>query len=205
MIFAVQATTAALCALISCAAPVVAQNIVGTTVVDGKKVRLFSDKSWEFESPADKNCKTVNKQIQFCGPDILWKQLIPDDERLAAQFQREPTLFLSLHHQAVGERKGVEIEKIRKLVVRNVAKEMGVSASNVLVFFDVPSTVSGFASTTMAYSATIDTQDIVYMNTIVIGSDWTVQVLTTELGETAVSEKHKFHHKNSLKLTKLAK
>ena len=54
------------------ALPAMAQGVVGTGVVDGRRVELLDDRSWRFVGPEDEGCWAVTARVSFCGDPATW-------------------------------------------------------------------------------------------------------------------------------------
>lgn len=180
-----------------------AQNVIGTTVVDGREVVLYQDKTWAFKQQASENCEEINKFLRFCGDDFLWRKNPPPTDAIAAQYTPDPKLYLQYLPEGVGSKDGITYETFRKVAIQYASQASGITPDRVPILLSEDKVVSGHSGTTLAYHVDFSGTDVVFANTMIIGTDWSIQIQTYEIGVNQMTEKHTKHHAESLKLTRL--
>lgn len=191
------------CALIASSTAGLAQNVVGTTVIDGREAVLYQDKTWAFKTETAGSCEQINKILSFCGDDFLWRKNPPPNDAIAAQYTRDTKLYLQYLPEAVGSEDGITYETYRKVALQYASQTSQITPEQVPILLSEDKVVSGRTGTTLAYAIDFSGTDVVFANTMIIDTDWSIQIQTYEIGVKQLTETHIKHHAESLKLTRL--
>ena len=49
---------------------VFAQEVAGTTVIDGREVTLYANGTWEFATRREGSCALIARNVEFCGENL---------------------------------------------------------------------------------------------------------------------------------------
>jgi hypothetical protein len=182
-----------------------AQEKVGTALVDGKKIELYSDRTWNYADRTvakDAGCAPVRSGVEFCGSELGWKLTKSDDPDISAQYRLDDKNYGLFIVEDVGTADGLNLEFMRTAAISNFADAAGISEVNVTVFGVEAASVDGFSGETVLYGGKFNGLNIVFSNTIVIQENRSVQTATYTVGETP-TEKSKALHQEFVAKTKL--
>lgn len=179
--------------LVSFSVPSFAQTVSGTAVVDGKKVILYDDFSWDFQSEKSKNCKAVGRGISFCGNSSKWKLTDPGVDDIAAMYRLTDSFYALIIIEELGFDDGFSLEFMRSAVIENAASAAGVASEQVTILDVNDSITDDYSETKIDYAVNVDGLDIAYQNTIRIADEKTFQIITYAL-DTEITEKSKSRH-----------
>lgn len=204
MISIKQIITSTLSTIFFCGAPLAAQNVVGTTVVDGREVTLYQDQTWAFKQASTEKCEQLTKFLNFCGDPFVWRKNPPPNQAILAQYTPDPQLYLQYIPENVGSNAGINYDIFRQGILRYAGNASGVTAKSVPVLLSGNVVVSGLEGKTLVYIINVSGMKVVFQNTMIIQDDWALQIQTYETGVTNLTEKHKKHHADSIALTELS-
>ena len=170
-------------------------QVVGTSVLGGKRVELLNDNTWrfaEFGDDEDAGCVPVNQVLSFCGTIFDWRPVDTTGTEFLRQFQHDSRTHAGILYEEVGAADGMDMEFMRNAVIENAAMGTGVRPEEIPVHGAETRTVDGHPAETVIYGANFNGLDIVYINTIV-NSDhhnlqfviWTVGKAVTDKGRAA--------------------
>jgi hypothetical protein len=182
-----------------------AKEKVGTALVDGNKIELYSDRTWSYADNAadsDASCAEIQLGVAFCGSELGWKLVSGDGIDIAAQFRLNDRTYGLFIIEGLGSEDGVKLEFMRDTVVNGFADAGGLAKKDVTVFGIEDSSVSDVSAETIVYGGNFNGVNVVFSNTIVIQENLTVQVATYVLG-VEPTERSKALHQEFLAQTKL--
>jgi hypothetical protein len=179
-----------------------AQNKVGSSVVDGKTIDLFSDFTWQYRTGIeDAACTTVSPGIEFCGTNRGWQKSNDSSSDITAQFRFDDRTYGLFIVEDIGASDGVSLEYMRNIVVENMAIAADVSKENILILEVEDGTFHGKPSSMIVYSGKVEGLKIVFANTIVIEPSRSLQLATYSFGD-SFTEKHRRVHDDFLSMVK---
>lgn len=194
-------------AALACAAPQTAdaEQVVATTIVDGKKVELLDNNSWRFVASGNSqsNCSTVAGDVTFCGARNVWQPIQPPNAQIAAAFLRSEKHYGIVISEGIGTNSGISVDSMRQIAIQNAANGAGILAKDVAVADAFTSQANGVSYSTVAYSVTINGIPIFYLNSIYVGPDRALQMITYEL-DRSLTQYHRELHQEFLDATLVA-
>ncbi len=184
----------ALVCLIASAGSASAQEVVGSSLVEGKQVQLMSDFTWRYIGSRTDDCIAIEDDISFCGLTGGWKQTaVGPNLDAKAMFRKNDRSYGLFIVEALGSADGMTAETMRSLVISNAADAAGVQAKDVPVLSVSAATIDGRSGTTIAYSIKISELNFVFLNTIVTEPQRTTQVVTYGIGTQLTSDMTQDH------------
>jgi len=190
--------------LICIAFSVQAQNRVGSAVVDGKIVDLFSDNSWVFrdkEAPLDQ-CEPIGRKVQFCDDENTWIRVRSEDPDISAQYRFDDRHYAMFILEELGTRDGLTTTAMRNAILENAASAAGISAAEVLVHDIRTDRIDGHLAATIVYAATVNNLPVIFINSFVSEERHTTQAVTYSINEMPTDTHFELHSKflSSIKL-----
>jgi hypothetical protein len=183
--------------------PALAQQVVGTSIVEGRAIQIMSDNTWRYSTPAPANCETVQEGVVFCGKARGWVRTRGNSNDAGPVYRRNDRAYGLLLIEKVGADEGMSADTMRKAVLGNAAGAAGLQEKDVTAFgVERSRTVSGFAAETISYAVKMGGIPFVFTNTIIIDKHRTVQVATYGVGQ-ALTEEMKADHKSFVEATQL--
>ncbi|MEL7253894.1 MAG: hypothetical protein AAGL23_06945 [Pseudomonadota bacterium] len=164
-----------------CASPVLAADILGTSLVDGRKVEILSDGTWRFSEPLPEDCTSLTSQLLLCATDGKWIKVAPATADITAQFRHNDTTYALVIVEDIGAKQGLTNELMREIVLDNAAAAIGFDREDVSVVSVDDTQLFGKPAETLSYFMEIDGLPVLYRNTVLIDADQTVQALTYEV------------------------
>ncbi len=183
------ATTMAL----SFGSPVLASEILGTSIVDGRKVEILSDGTWRFSEPLPEDCQSLTSQLLLCATDSKWTKVAPATADITAQFRHNDTTYGLIIVEDIGAKQGLTNELMREIVLDNAAAAIGFDRDDVSVVSVDDTQLFGKPAETLSYFMEIDGLPVLYRNTVLIDADQTVQALTYEVARELTTEHKSLH------------
>ena len=177
------------------AGPVAAQDVVGTSIVTGKRVELLSDHTWRFTEarklPA--TCIPVNARIAFCGSPLEWWPSSTSGTDFLRVFRHDDRTYAGMIYEGIGEDDGLMAEVYRELIIRRTADVAGVGANEIPVLSSTATEVEGIAGETLVYGARLAGIAMVFMNTVIVQASYSAQFVTWSLGKEQTAEHVALH------------
>lgn len=173
------------------------QTRVGTSLIDGEIVDLYSDQSWKYRNGTNDGCEQVTMALEFCDSEQSWERIKNHDKEIAAQFRYNDRHYGQFVVEELGTSDGITSEFMRDIVISNFASFAGISDSAVIIYDVKQDTVQGRTYDTVIYGGSVSGLDAVYINTLVVSPKTTIQA-TTFAVSSSVSEKHKAIHESFL-------
>jgi hypothetical protein len=188
-----------LCALGACLClgmvplPGAAQSVVAKTLVNGKSVVLFDDRTWAYED-ASADCQTLTAKLTFCGEALGWVPSTKPTPDVLAAFRLNSTTYANFIYEDLGTAQGLTVEGVRDVLLQIVQNQTG----NIPTLIETSTTQVGtLTAETMVYGFKVSGLDIVYANTFVLGTNSLLQAQTYELS-TSYTETHRQVHADFL-------
>lgn len=173
-----------------------AQEVVGTSMVNGEMVELLSDHSWRYVDGQPQGCERIHARIEFCQETAYWDIQPKPNGEISAMFKhgnREALMFIA---EDLGIKDGVTLDFLSKLVVHNAAKGGNVAPEDIPILKTVKTEVFGAPAVTIIYKVNINGLDFVFANTAVALEDFSMQVVTYAVTTTFTPEHEALHLRN---------
>ncbi|WP_208349092.1 hypothetical protein [Pseudaestuariivita rosea] len=177
-------------------------DIVGTAVVDGKKVELNSDGTWAYVEAADSDCQTLHPILSFCGDPDIWVSGQPPNADIIAQYRYDDRHYGQFIVEALGANDGMSLEFMRDAVLQNAAAASGVPVSQIEVLEVTPVELSGQSGEQIVYKVRLNGLPIVMANSVLVSDSHTVQAMTFAIGQ-EYSVEHRSLNRTFMELTEL--
>lgn len=183
------------------ALPALAQSVVGTSVVDGKVVALYSDGTWRAAGDtATSGCTDLSAGMQFCPTDPKWQRIRASTPQVDATFQYDDRHYGQFVVEEIGKADGLTAEGLREAVLTNAE---GASGKPAAVLDVTPSEVAGLPAETMTYVVEFQGTQFVFATTTVLTDHLTAQIQTWQLGGAPYTETHRKLHADFLTATRV--
>ncbi len=178
---------AALALAASLALPATAQDtdVVGTTILGGKRVELLSDKTWRFADLADSNdgkCVPINTVLAFCGTIFDWRPIGTAGTEFTRQFRHDSRSYAGIIFEELGATDGMDLEFMRNAIIENAAMGAGVRPAEIPIHDAQSTTVDGQPGETIVFSVNFDGLEVTFQNTIVNAPHHNVQFVVWTIG-----------------------
>lgn len=175
------------------ALPALAQNVVGSSQVDGQKVELLDDNTWRYAAEVAPGCDPIAMGVSFCYPAGQWQGSPPPGPDITAAYRHDDKHYAQFIIEAVGADDGANAGMMRKIVVQNAAAATGQSMSDIPTLAIEEAMIAGKNAETIVYKVNFDGLSVVFANSILIEKKQMMQAMTYALG-TDFSAKHKALH-----------
>ena len=181
-----------------------AQAVVGTAVVDGEKVTLFSNGTWEYVNPKAGDCKVLARNLAFCGSPQEWRRAANAPAHLTAQFIHGGAEYGQMLVEDIGLDQGLTFALMRQAALQYAGQASGQVPEEVPVFADDPIVVDGIDGITLVYLVDFRGTNVVFANTILLTKGQAMQLQTYVLGADGYSEAHKRLHSEFIELIEVS-
>lgn len=161
----------------------VSQSIVGIAMVEGKRVELYDNGTWEFSDLGEQSCFKIAAKLSFCGNPLKWKPTKVPNSEVNAAFNLDDRNYGMVVYEGVGTKDGMSLPMMQSVALEYAADAMGLPPSQVPVYGLDAAQVEGHATETLYYSASIEGMSIIYANTAIVGDHDTVQIITYTLAD----------------------
>ena len=108
------------------------QTRVGTSVIDGEVVDLYSDQSWKFRIGTNDGCEQITLALEFCNLQQGWERVESHINEIAAQFRYNDRHYGQFVVENLGVSDGITNQFMRNVVISNFASAVGVSEADVI-------------------------------------------------------------------------
>ena len=196
---------AALVVTLGATAPATAQDVVGTTTLNGKQVELLDNMTWRFSSgavAATDDCAELKIGVSFCGTAPEWQRVTNVPAQISAAYRHSDTEYAQFVIEALGSDAGLEYEGMREIVLGYAAQAAATDVTLVPVLAEEDVVVEGVAGKTLVYAVKVQGLNFVFANTIIIEKNRVMQAMTYKLG-TAFTDDNRGLHDRFLALIDL--
>lgn len=181
-----------------------AQEVVGTSSVDGRDVALYADGTWEYTNRGTGDCSLVARNVEFCGENAGWEYTIPPNADIAATYRYDDRHYGQMIIEELGSRDGLTNEYMLEVVIDNAAAVIGGRRSEIQVIENYRVRLGNQTIPTIVYAFQIDGLDVVYANGIRTSPDRTMQLMTFSIG-TEFTQRHRDLHEAFLSEIRISK
>ncbi|WP_103255947.1 hypothetical protein [Tabrizicola aquatica] len=194
--------TLAIVAGLALAAPVLAQSVVGRSIVEGKVALLYDNGTWAYETAtgaAGSDCATITPRVQFCGGALGWATSPPSSPEINAAYRIDARHYAQYLIEDLGSDDGLTAEFMRDVVLQNAQAVTGAPAEVIDV---LPATLGELSGDTVIYKIKFNGLDVVYANSIFLEPKVVMQIMTYGIGAEYTPD-HAAMHADFLANTKL--
>ena len=181
-----------------------AQEVVGSSEVDGREVTLYADGTWEYDARGDSACTLVARNVEFCGENAGWEATTPPNADIAATFRYDDRHYGQMIIEEVGSADGLTNENMLDIVIDNAAAVIGGRRSDIEVLETYRVRVGNQTIPTIVYAFQVEGLDVIYANGIRTSPNRTMQLMTFAIG-TEFTERHRALHETFLSEIRIEK
>jgi hypothetical protein len=170
-----------------------AQEVVGTSVLGGKKVHLYDNGTWAYADAAPNGkCVSVHQTVDFCGSILNWRptKSVGDFNRIFTHSRR---INAGLIIEEYGRNEGNNFEYMRGMALDAAAESSGVQIEEIPVLSIMDTDVDGLSGETIIYGAQIDGLRFVFANTFIVEDNLTIQAMVWAVGSEFSDDHQKWH------------
>lgn len=181
------------CAGLFLAQASLAQSVVGTAVLDGRKVHLLDDGSWQYAvADGAAECLAIHPSVSFCDNDQNWRadRQVGDFEKV---FNNQNRTFAGVIIEKIGRNDGVNLEFMRATSLENAAMASGTTIEQIPVIGIFERKVDGSAAETLVYGADMNGVGVVFANTFVIRDELVLQAVVWSIGKDFTQEHERWN------------
>ncbi|WGW02890.1 hypothetical protein [Tropicibacter oceani] len=186
------------------AIPGTAQEVVGTAVIAGETVTLYSDRTWAYSDAKAASCTPLAKGLNFCGLSRDWVRSSVTPTGITAQFSRDASQWAQTVVEEIGADQGVTLALLRQAALGYAAQAAGTTPAGVPILFEEKTDVDGHDASTLAYFVDLNGTPIVMANTMVILPKRALQFQTYVIGAREMSDQHRAFHAEFLDVLDIA-
>lgn len=162
---------------------VLGQDVVGTAIVNGKKIQILENFTWQFDDRLADSCFVVTAGMDFCGKPAGWKRVVAKAPQITAKFVQDGRNYAFFISEAIGTEDGFTLDTLAAGVIENAANGMGVAPSDVPIFHSRESDFYGKRARTIAMQVKLQNVFFVFINTFWIEEKRSRQVFTYTYGD----------------------
>ena len=154
---------------------------LATAVVNGRKVNIYSDKTWAYQDPLQSSCESLDAHVSFCSNDT-WGKTQKSDPAQLAQYINDKDQYGIIVSEGIGLADGVSLEVMVDAALSNMATAWGINKSDIPVLKISDVEFEGMQSSRMAVSAEYQGVSVLLSYTISV-ADRAYQLLTFRIGK----------------------
>ncbi|MEX0339763.1 MAG: hypothetical protein AB3N11_12075 [Arenibacterium sp.] len=176
------------------ALPAQAQDIIGTTVIDGQRIEILSGFTWRYaDQDTATGCINYQHGVSFCGLGDGWDITRSNNADAVASFTWYDRVFGMIVAEGLGATDGLVLDSLREIVLGFIAEEQGINTSDVPVLSEEAVEIDGRPAKTLVYKGVINGLNLIYFNSIMSLPHRTFQFVTFTVG-TDVTDDQKAAH-----------
>lgn len=180
--------------------PAAAQSVVGRAIVDGRPVTLYDNKTWSFAEDSVPGCATLSPKLSFCGDPDRWAPSTKPSADVTAAYRHDNLHYGQMIIEDLGTDQGLTMRAVRQVILDFAARSSG--GEPPIVISTEPVTVGSLSGETIVYAFNVAGLDTVYANTILLGDDTLLQLITYHIGKD-YTDKHADLHAEFLEASKV--
>lgn len=154
---------------------------LATTVVNGRKVNIYSDKTWEYQDDLQGSCENLDAHVSFCSNDT-WAKTQKSDPAQLAQFINNKDQYGIIVSEGIGLADGVNLEMLIDAALSNMANASGLNKSDIPVLNISDVEFEGMRSSRVAISAEYQGMSVMLTYTMSV-ADRAYQLITYRVGK----------------------
>jgi hypothetical protein len=171
--------------------PAIAQDVVGTALVDGKRVELLSNNTWRIARAAGagtSECELIGTLLTFCDASNDWNTSRAAGTDFLRIYRHSSRVYSGIIHDDVGSADGVDLEFLRKSAINIAAVSTGIRSEDVQIAGVVDAEVIGWPGEALTYAILIEGTPFTYQNTFVNSGNHSLQLMNWSLGPDVTDE-----------------
>ncbi len=176
-----------------------AEEAVGRSIVGGRPVTLYDDKTWDYVTDAVPGCAVLSPKLSFCGAPDRWVPSAKPTPDAIAAYRYDSLHYGQIIIEDLGLAQGFTLDAVSEFVLDYAERASGAPAT---VITTEPASLNGIEGRTIVYAFKVSGIETVYANTILVGQNTLLQVITYEIG-TQYSETHADLHAEFLAATQV--
>ena len=190
--------TLTLTTLLLLAGPSFGANKVGTAVIEGKIVDLYSDFSWKFRSKevlGNDNCIELTQIITFCG-DTNWVRdnEVSADPVIVAQFAHKDRMGHSMIlEEPLGTNQGASEEIMLEAILDNAATGAGKNVEDIPILAVEDGSLKNRKIKKLVTLMDYKGLQFVMVYSVLLGDNYNVQLVTWHAGNTYDQTAKSYH------------
>lgn len=150
--------------------PAYSQDVLHTTILEGRTIQLLSNHTWRYSEHSSVVCDYAYFDLKLCfGPEwtIVHSRFGANGGEMRLK-NADPSIEAKIISEARGEFDGVTYEFAKRAILANLSRANGPTPGPVTVFSVVDDAVAGHPSKLITYGGWVLGFPAVYMNTILI-------------------------------------
>jgi hypothetical protein len=180
--------------------PAAAQTVVGRAIVEGRPVTLYDNKTWAFAGDTKPGCAVLSPKLSFCGDPDRWAPSAKPSPDVIAAYRHDSLHYGQMIVEDLGTDQGLTMRAVRQFILDFAAQSSG--GVPPIVISTEPVTVGSLSGETLVYAFNVSGLDTVYANTILLGDDTLIQLITYQIGKD-YTDKHVDLHAEFLDASKV--
>jgi len=179
-----------------------AQSVVGSSIVDGQKVVLFSDQTWNFERATTADCSVISVSLEFCGFTRGWVEITSQPDQDVVVFNAQANTYGIAISENVGSDNGLSSIVMRQAILENAALATGRPNVAIPVLGLEPRTLLGLDGETMFYFVSLNGLEVMFAASVLILPERSIQLISYGFGR-QITPDLRVNHQNFIELFKL--
>ena len=165
---------------------------LATAVVNGRKVNVYSDKTWAYQDQLQSSCESLDAHVSFCSNDT-WDKTSTSDPQQLAQYMNNKDQYGIIISEGLGLADGVSLEMMVDAALSNIAIAWGINKSDIPVLKISDVEFEGMQSRRMAVSAEYQAMSLILIYTISVADGQAYQLITFRVGKNYGSTDEALH------------
>lgn len=167
--------------------PVSSAEVLSRTLIDGKKVILFSDNTWKYDETPEKHsetCVKLSKRVDFCDKIKKWRRGSTSEQNQIAYYKFEDRYHGLIIEEDLGISDGLNFTFVRNAIIENAADAIDGVEDDVTVISVKDVELQGLAGNSVVYQLEYNGTPLIFMNTILLDTNTTLQLVTYSFAKT---------------------
>ena len=165
---------------------------LATAVVNGRKVNVYSDKTWAYQDQLQSSCESLDAHVSFCSNDT-WDKTSTSDPQQLAQYMNNKDQYGIIISEGLGLADGVNLEIMVDAALSNIATAWGINKSDIPVLKISDVEFEGMQSRRMAVLAEYQAMNVILIYTISLADGQAYQLITFRIGKNYGSTDETLH------------
>jgi hypothetical protein len=165
---------------------------LATAVVNGRKVNVYSDKTWAYQDQLQSSCTSLDAHVSFCSNDT-WRKALKSSADQLAQYTNDKDQYGIIVSEGLGLADGVSLEFMVDAALSNAAIAWGLNKSDIPVLEISDVEFEGMQSRRLSVSAEIQAVSLILIYTISVADGQSYQLITFRVGKNYGSTDEALH------------
>ncbi len=184
--------------LILLASPISSAEVLGRTLIDGKKVILFSDNTWKYDDTLENHteiCVKLSMRVDFCDKLKKWRRTSHSEPNHIANYMFDDRNLGLIIEEDIGTADGLNFTFLRNSVITNAADAIDGIKGDITVISVKDVELQGLAGNNVVYQLEFNGAPLIFMNTILLDTNTTLQLVTYSFAKTFEAFQVELHKK----------